>query len=477
MISRPTPGAAVRRAPHPVRQPAEATPLPASPGPGLCPGLGAAHSAAVKTSIRAALAAAVLAACGASVGPSAAPNPASTHPSPIPPPAVPPLDRATTAFVGVQVVAMTGAAAVPDATVVVSDGRIAVVGARSTVPVPPAAAVVDGAGLWLMPGLVDAHVHVNTADLPEYVAHGVTSVRNMWGYDTLPAIARRVAAGEVLGPAIYSGSPGIDGTPPQWPQTQILEDPAGADALVQQQVRAGWLFVKVYQRLQPAVYDAVLAAARRHQIRAVGHVATGTTVEHALESGQACIEHLSGYDRSLSGSTGLDTRVWLRADPARMAELARRTRDAGTWNCPTHVIVRELARRGGTPDETRVIVENRHRMTRALREAGARVMAGSDAGIDVVPPGASLHDELQLLVDSGATPFQALQAATTDPADFLGLGSEIGTVSPGLRADLLLLRADPLRDVSATRDIAGVMLRGRWLPSRGGPVAAQPRPH
>jgi imidazolonepropionase-like amidohydrolase len=415
--------------------------------------------------IRTALAAVVLAACGASGGSSAAP-PAVAPPSPIPPAAVPPLDRATTAFVGVQVVPMTGPAAIPDATVMVSDGRIAAVGPRSTVTVPPAATVVDGAGLWLMPGLVDAHVHVNTADLPAYVAYGVTSVRNMWGFDTLPAISQRVLAGDVLGPAIYSASPGIDGTPPQWPQTQVLEDPAAADALVQRQVSAGWLFVKVYQRLQPAVYDAVLAAAHRHGIRAVGHVATGTTVEHALESGQACIEHLSGYDRALAGSSGTDTRVWLRADAARMPDLARRTREAGTWNCPTHVVNVELARRSSPPDEARVIVENRHRMTRALREAGARLMAGSDAGIDVVPPGASLHDELQLFVDSGATPFQALQATTTDPAEFLGLGAEIGTVAPGLRADLLLLRADPLRDVAATRAIAGVMLRGRWLPAR-----------
>jgi imidazolonepropionase-like amidohydrolase len=114
-------------------------------------------------------------------------------------------------------------------------------------------------------------------------------------------------------------------------------------------------------------------------------------------------------------------------------------------------------------------------MVRALRDAGARLLAGSDAGIDRTAAGTSLHDELDLLVAAGLTPYEAIRAATSGGAEFLEETAEIGTVAPGRRADLLVVADDPLEDVAALRGIEAVILRGSWLPAGGNRSPLLPR--
>jgi imidazolonepropionase-like amidohydrolase len=375
----------------------------------------------------------------------------------------PPLDRTPTAFVEVRVLTLDGQD-LERGTVVVADGRIVAVGPASEVPVPLDAMIVSGEGLTLLPGLVDMHVHLGASTLGDYVAHGVTSVRNMWGFARLPALAADVAAGRRLGPAISSASPGIDGLPVSWPETVILEDASAADAVVRAQKDAGWASVKLYQRLRADVYAALLAAARRQGMSAVGHVPTASSLGVALDGGQASIEHLGGYERATSGSPVIGLGGWTSADPARMDSWAARTAAAGTWNCPTQVIFATVARRNGSPDLQRAM-ENRRLMIAALHRHGARLLAGSDAGVNgTVEAGSGLLEELELLVAAGLTPVEAIRAATADAAAFLGQEAEIGHIRPGWRADLLLVAGDPRVDVAAVRRQAGVMLRGRWIP-------------
>jgi imidazolonepropionase-like amidohydrolase len=322
--------------------------------------------------------------------------------------------------------------------------------------------VIDGHGRYLLPGLIDMHVHARRADMALYRAAGITTVRNMWGHDGIKTLMQDIANGTLIGPAIISASPGLDGTPVQWPFTQVIEDASRAASVVHEMSLAGWSFIKVYTNLHPDVYDAILAAARTEGITVIGHVPMRVPVEHALASGQKSIEHLMGYDRAVSVRGNGGTWGWIDADTTRYARLVSLTVANGVWNCPTFAIYRAIAETQHSAADRERIIRNRRIFVRQLAAAGAPLLAGTDAGIDIVPAGMTLQSELEEFVAAGLSPYRALQAATTDAARFLGR-TDIGSVQVGNRADLVLLDTNPLDDISATRNISGVMFGGRWL--------------
>lgn len=186
--------------------------------------------------------------------------------------AVPPVTAAAFAFVGVDVIPMDSEITLVDRTVVVRGGRIETVGLRGDVAVPADAVRIDGSGTFLVPGFADMHVHLREEDLAACLANGITTVRNMRGHDAVRDLQERGAAAALSGPTIYSSSPGIDGTPPKWPFTQIVETPADARATVTRLIGEGWPMLRVYQDLRPDVYGAVATAARQHGIPGGGHV-------------------------------------------------------------------------------------------------------------------------------------------------------------------------------------------------------------
>jgi len=347
-------------------------------------------------------------------------------------------------------------------TVIVRDGRIESVGPDATTPVPADALLYDADGAYVVPGLIDMHVHVRTADLPAYLDGGVTSVRNMWGTTGLPAVIAQIESGQLDGPTIYSASPGLDANPPSWPQTQIVEDPALADGVVAAQVAAGWRFIKIYNRLSADVFDAIVASARQRGIRVVGHVPFAVPVAHALDSGMASIEHLTGYGAAVTTDSGASPATqWIHVDASRMPALAAHTAAAGAWNCPTMSVIEVITRANDGPTRA-AILGNRALFVGALRDAGARLLAGTDSGIGYTAAGASIHDELADLVGAGLTPWEAIRAATSGAAEFLGEADEIGTIAAGRRADLLVVARNPLQDVGALRVPTLVMRRGAW---------------
>jgi hypothetical protein len=124
-----------------------------------------------------------------------------------------------TALVRVSVLPIDRDEVLADQTVIVEGDRIATLGPTGSVAIPADARRIDAYGRYLMPGLIDMHVHIRERELAAYVANGITSVRNMWGYVELPDIMRRIESGAVVGPTIYSASPGFDAPPPYWPQT------------------------------------------------------------------------------------------------------------------------------------------------------------------------------------------------------------------------------------------------------------------
>lgn len=344
------------------------------------------------------------------------------------------------AFVGVEVVPMDVETVLSDQTVVVRDGVIETVGPTGSVDVPEGAVTIDGEGRWLMPGLADMHVHLNSDDVETYLGHGITTVRNMWGFTALPEIVARVEGGDLLGPRIRTLSPGIDGPPVRWPQTQLITDPALADSMVQVQLGRGHRTLKVYSDLSLGVYDSIVAAAHRRDMEFAGHLPFAVSVEHALRSGQKSVEHLLGY----------------RARPREeWAALVALTVEEGTWNCPTLAILRRANPAGASL---------RADLVRMLHEGDAPLLAGTDSGIDVTQPGVSIHEELDLLVAAGLTPYEALRAATVEGARYFGEDDLWGAVRVGMRGDLLLLGANPLLDTSATDRHEGVLRGDLWLP-------------
>lgn len=406
------------------------------------------------------------------------------------------------AFVGVNVVPMDHERVLENRTVLVRDGRVEEIGKSRRIIVPKNYRVVRGGGRYLMPGLVDVHVHVEEEDdLLLYAANGVTTVRNMWGntgfkravgYPDQLELRGEVERGEILGPRIFTTGPVMEGEPPSTPIMPVVRTPQEARASVAWQAGKGYDFVKVYDNLSPEVYRAVLDEARKQGMPVVGHVPGKVGLDAALAGGQLTVEHLIGY---------LDPDAARLAVPGEDLEsYALRTREAGVYNCPTIGLYQKLVPEGevdnlerGTdglryvsprtratwrlflpqmredvtypgndyPDRIEELYKS---TTRVLHEHGAIIVAGTDASNPYLVPGFSLHDELENLTEAGLSPYEALQAATTNTAEALGEPRGAGTVAEGMRADLILTQDNPLRDVAKVERPAGVMLGKHWLP-------------
>ena len=220
-----------------------------------------------------------------------------------------------------NVIPMDSERVLRDHTIVVTGDRIAAVAPDGAIALPEGTPMIDAGGAYVTPGLIDSHVHIRRSELDDYVHAGITSVRNMWGYQALPATMRLIEDGTLLGPTIYSASQGIDASPGVWPETQFVDEPSQADAVVAAQVAAGWRFLKVYNSLSLESYDAIVASARARGIRFAGHVSNQVPIEHALDSGQASIEHLRGYDFALQRNPG-GAAAWANIDVSRLPALA-----------------------------------------------------------------------------------------------------------------------------------------------------------
>lgn len=420
-------------------------------------------------------------------------------------------ERAT-AFVGVHVVPMDREEVLPNRTVIVRGERIVAIGPAGRTAIPTGARVIRAAGKYLMPGLCDAHVHLNEFEeawLALFPLHGVTTVRSMWGTPEIVAWRELAERGELLAPTIRTTGPLVDGDPPFWPGSAVLTDPARAGELVREHQALGYDAVKVYGGLSQECYDALLRAARAAGLPAVGHVPRSVGLEYALAAGQSCIEHLEGWilaaqdPNPTAPASGSDPFARSRhaldnVSHERLTVLAGACRESGAWNCPTLVVMRRIAaladptslrarpqmalvppalRADWAPEEdfrfrswtdehyalAARMCERNGDAVRALARAGAGILLGTDTPNPFVIPGWSVHEELALLAEAGLTPYAALRSATAAPAEAFGEAEIWGCVAVGRRADLLLLDENPLDDVAHASRLAGVMTRGRWL--------------
>jgi imidazolonepropionase-like amidohydrolase len=396
------------------------------------------------------------------------------------------------AFVNVNVVPMDRERILPGQTVIVRTDRISEVGPTDSTKIPDGALRIDGRDKYLIPGLVDMHVHQPhdlAYQLTLFITNGVTTIRNMWGQEYNLRLREQIEKGKLIGPTVYTTGPIIGAAP--WSSysgdlATCVETSEQAAQAVADHKEAGYDFIKVIS-LSLECYDAIIEAASKHGMPVVGHVPVG--LEHVLAAGQHSIEHLTGYGGFLRVE---DSESWQQIDETKIPHIAQTTREAGTWNCPTLVCyqkrmsseeadqerklpymkyvsplvkqrwVESRRYRDADPNHGRKVF-NKKRMTKALHDAGARVLLGSDTPNPYVVAGFSLHQELRNFVDAGLTPYEAIKAGTRDAAECLGELDEFGTICSGLRADLILVEDNPLEDVGNADRRIGVMARGRWF--------------
>ena len=420
------------------------------------------------------------------------------------------------AFVDVTVVPMSRNELLPHQTVLVQGDRIIAIGPVGSIRVPGRVTQIAGSGRYLMPGLIDMHVHFlrrPTDEEPEewrypdyyernqdfglmFVANGVTSVRQMHAHpagDELVAASFKTAW---LGPRIYSTGPITDGDPPQWPIARVVKTPADAIHAVESDKAAGYLGIKVYDGLPLPLYDAIVAAAAVARFDVVGHVPDAVGLTRAIAANQWTIEHTDSFLLSLQPGTGPYvvpppevrwSELERRADLAKLPQFADAMRRAGIWTCPT-LVVNQMYSKANTwsqelrflPAEISAKLIKRYSMgsthdydqdlafslavVSGLYARGAGILLGSDTfKMNVVPGFSALH-ELDYLVRAGMTPYDALRTGTVNAALALHESDSLGTLEVGKRADLLLLNANPLNNVQNVNRRAGVLLRGRWLP-------------
>ena len=427
-----------------------------------------------------------------------------------------PVEGNAVAITNVTVLPMTGPERLQRRTVLIRDGRIVSVSARGQTPISPGTRVIDGTGKYLMPGLVDMHVHIapTTGEegdsaqraLAVMLAHGVTAARSMVGAPNNRVVRGKVEAGTLAGPRLYLAAPFFTDT-----NTPNAE---AARTAVAKAKTDGFDFVKFVSVSARPTFDAVQAAARDAKLGVGGHVSNAIGTQAAAAAGQQ-IEHLDGMLSALLPTGSRPSQPFGQFPPREVLRSLSNVSDAQieafarglprTWHVPTLSLFEKLMdvsqssetlRRapemryvapfvldqwviqraafqevGYTPADAKLFIDLRRRLVRALNRANAPLMAGSDTAQSFHLWGPALHAEIRSLASTGLSPMQALKSATIVPRDYfrslpnsgsaLGWAADFGTVEAGARADLILLASDPSRDLKALQRPEVVFAAGR----------------
>ena len=375
---------------------------------------------------------------------------------------------------------------------------------------------------------------------PLAIAHGVMGARNVAGHlDYLLAWRAEVESGRMIGPRIIGTGPLIDGVPVAHPPASVVaRTPVDGRRIVDALARRGGDFVKTYEMLRRETFLAIVEQAKQRGLPVVAHVPLTVLAGDASDAGVRSFEHLRNLEFACSrdaesllaeriamleagaGRIGSELRTEIHLaqrtraiesyDPGRCTALLRKLAANGTWQTPTLFMETRGALRPDkredmrdtlrwVPDLQRAEWEawsrqasaltpeaagaiKRHadwiiQLVRRMKEERVELLAGTDIAVAWIVPGAALHEELRALVEAGLTPVEALRTATWNAARYFDKTGEFGAVAPGRIADLVLVDADPLVDISNTRRISGVVANGRYLdrPSLDGLLATAER--
>ena len=388
--------------------------------------------------------------------------------------------------------------------VVVKDGKVIAIGKK--LKYGKDALVIDGKGKYLIPGLAEMHAHVPPNENIEshkevlflFAANGITTIRGMLGHPKHLELRSMINSGEVFGPRFYTTGPSFNGL-------SVKTAERGA-AMVREQKAAGYDYLKLHPGLTKETFAAVSSTAKEVGIPFAGHVSFGVGVWRAIDAGYSSIDHMDGFveamvpgiESMVEQQTGLfGMFVADKADVAMIPKLMKELKDKNIWVVPTQSLADRWFAANYTGDDflkdpdskymdKKIVnqwidtkknlmanaqydakkIENFIKLRRKLiyecQQNGVGLLLGCDAPQIFNVPGFSTHNELKYLVDAGLTPYQALRTGTVNVAKYLNL-SEAGIIKPGAIADLVLINGNPLTDITNTKKVEGVMMRGKWL--------------
>ena len=428
----------------------------------------------------------------------------------------------TLALVHVTVVDPSETTSRSNQTIVIENGWIVDIGVKAHKPRD--ARIIDATGKFLIPGLWDMHTHVAGISatpqwgktlLPQYLAYGITSIRDMAGdVDALLTWKREQQEGTLRGPRMFIAGPFLDGSTRGFDNpADVVEvtTPEAGRAAVRTLKNRGVDFIKVGSQLSRDTFFAIADECKRQKIAFLGHVPNSVSPLEASNAGMKSQEHLYGISLSIaheeerlrdqiaSARAHNDASSYAAAvseaqatlDQQKAEQLFQAFKRNHTWVCPTLVwteVASRLSERSdssllkglprtlqekwspgkalSSPDTDAYYarkLQSDLRIVGLMNKDGVGLLAGSDSLDPYVFPGDSLHRELELLVEAGLTSAEALRTATSNPAEFFGEQSELGTIAKGKRADLVLLDANPLEDIRNTRKVFAVIQNGRYM--------------
>lgn len=407
-------------------------------------------------------------------------------------------------FTSVNVVPMDTESILTNQTVVVKDGKVQAIGKK--VKYGKGALVIDAKGKYIIPGLAEMHAHVPPNDNLEshkevlflFAANGITTIRGMLGHASHLTLRSKINSGEVLGPRFYTTGPSFNGL-------SVKTAERGAE-MVREQKAAGYDFLKLHPGLTKETFAAISSTANEVKIPFAGHVSFGVGVWRAIDAGYSSIDHLDGFVEALvpniesmteqqAGLFGMFAAE--KADESGIPKLMEQLKARNIWVVPTQSLADRWFDADYTGDDfledpdskymskqtvnqwidskknlmanpqyDAAKIENFIKLRRKLilecQKNGVGLLLGCDAPQIFNVPGFSTHNELKYLVDAGLTPYQALRTGTVNIGKYLNL-PDVGVVKQGAVADLVLIDGNPLTDVTNTKKISGVMLRGQWL--------------
>jgi imidazolonepropionase-like amidohydrolase len=380
--------------------------------------------------------------------------------------------------------------------------------------------IVDGTGKFLIPGLWDMHTHIGAnykLFFPLLLANGVTGIREMWGNPTeIKKIRAEISSGAIDGPMIITSGNIIDGNPPTSANMNVAETPEQGREIVRKQKAGGAEFIKVYFNLKKDVYLAIADEAKKLNLPLAGHLPNRVSLEEAVKAGHKSFEHFYNILEFYGDQKGLNQieenregrfagdNFYVRVDygyktfdPAKSKEAIKLLKNDDVWICPTYTahkgfmrdfdpsytddkrlafmpenfVTRWTANKKKPLTEKQVAQWNSDKLwyarvlteSKKYKENGIKFLAGTDVANFFVYPGFSLHEELEIFVnEAGFSPLEALRTATINPAEFLNLENQLGTVEEGKSANLVILNKNPLENISNTKSIDGIVLSGKY---------------
>jgi imidazolonepropionase-like amidohydrolase len=392
----------------------------------------------------------------------------------------------TVAIVGAQLIDGRGGPPVPDATVVVRGERIVGAGPRSSVPVPEGAEVIDGKGCSLVPGLIDAHFHIErNYQLPRlFMAHGVTSVRDPGQW---LRIYEPIRQSELPQPRCFVAGPHLDCAPHAYPQDAFTvtnaEETRGA---VNRFVDEGSSVIKVYFRLPLDLIEVACKAAHERGVPVTAHLEL-VDADQAIRAGIDGVEHVTSFGTALAAPSDAEqfraevTRdnnarrsgryaLWSKIDldhSPRVQPLLELLAARKTVVSPTLAVFEMRRGDRGADDEKVRGFENMLKFVGMCHRAGITLVVGSHSQVPKAELGGAYQREMELLAECGLSPMEVLSAATVNNARFFRIQDRLGSLEPGKLADLVLIDGDPLKDIKVMRQVKRVMLNGRWVAPAG----------